>query len=64
MRALAVLVVVVLLASVLLATAGPVRARPSGAVIKDLRLGEHWYGREITIDDLEGKVVLFVLWGS
>lgn len=32
--------------------------------ISDLQLGDHWYGAEISHDDLVGKVVLFEIWGS
>jgi hypothetical protein len=33
-------------------------------VLSDLKLGDHWHGPKITLDDLRGKVVLFVIWGS
>lgn len=26
-------------------------------------LGKHWYGDELTMKDLEGRVVLFEFWG-
>lgn len=32
--------------------------------VEGLRLGEYWYGSQITHDDLIGKVVLVELWGS
>ena len=32
--------------------------------IKDLVLGDYWFGKKITKEDLEGKVVLFEMWGS
>jgi hypothetical protein len=46
-------------------------ATPSGSTatreevrLADLDLGEHWFGPEITVDSLQGKVVLFEMWGS
>ena len=30
----------------------------------DLVLGDYWHGAEISKEDLQGKVVLFVIWGS
>ncbi len=32
--------------------------------IEDMRLGEYWYGAEISQEDLVGKVVLVEMWGS
>jgi hypothetical protein len=32
--------------------------------VEGLRLGDYWYGSQITHDDLIGKVVLVELWGS
>ena len=32
--------------------------------IEDMRLGDYWYGAEISQEDLVGKVVLVELWGS
>lgn len=32
--------------------------------VEGLRLGEYWYGNQITHDDLIGKVVLVEIWGS
>jgi hypothetical protein len=54
----------VLLVAILAAGSAPLAADPPPANLKDLVLGEHWFGREIGLDDLEGKVVLFVLWGT
>ena len=34
------------------------------AHIKDLSLGQYWYGAEIDKSDLLGKVVLVEIWGS
>ena len=34
------------------------------AHIKDLNLGDYWYGAEIDKKDLLGKVVLVEIWGS
>ena len=48
----------------LFAATGLVRAEPVAPRLADLALGEHWFGREITLAELEGKVVLLVLWGS
>lgn len=31
--------------------------------LKDVKLGEHWYGPEWTLEDLKGRVVLFEFWG-
>lgn len=54
-------------AAVCLAAAGAVAEEPAGessAVLADLELGAHWAGPEVTLEELRGKVVLFVLWGS
>lgn len=32
--------------------------------IGDLRMGEYWHGAQVSLDDLEGKVVLMEYWGS
>jgi hypothetical protein len=32
--------------------------------LADLDPGEHWYGAEVDLDALRGKVVLFEMWGS
>ena len=32
--------------------------------IEQLDLGTYWYGAEVGLDDLKGKVVLVELWGS
>jgi hypothetical protein len=32
--------------------------------LKDVEIGEHWYGAKVGLDDLEGKVVLFAYWGA
>lgn len=48
----------------LIATGGELRADPPVPLLKDVVLGEHWFGREVTLAELEGKVVLFVLWGT
>ena len=32
--------------------------------IKDLTLGDYWFGAKISKEDLAGKVVLFEMWGS
>ena len=32
--------------------------------IDGLNLGEYWYGKSVTKQDLVGKVVLFEMWGS
>ena len=32
--------------------------------IDNLRMGTYWYGQDITIKDLKGKVVLLEIWGS
>ena len=34
------------------------------AVIADLNLGDHWFGPEVSLKDLKGKVVLFEMWGN
>ncbi len=31
--------------------------------LKDVKLGEHWYGPQWTVEDLKGRVVLFEFWG-
>ena len=39
-------------------------AAQAEASIEGLRLGEYWYGKQITKKDLAGKVVLVEIWGS
>jgi len=34
------------------------------STLADLVLGDYWHGAQVSKADLEGKVVLFVLWGS
>jgi len=41
---------------------GPVD--PGPIATRDLNLGKHWFGKQISRDDLKGKVVLFEIWGS
>lgn len=36
----------------------------SKSTIANLSLGEYWWGAKIEPGDLEGKVVLFEIWGS
>ncbi len=36
----------------------------SKSTIGQLQLGDYWYGKRIAKADLEGKVVLFEIWGS
>lgn len=37
---------------------------PKVSTIADLVLGDYWHGTEVSKQDLEDKVVLFVMWGS
>lgn len=40
-------------------------AAPSGDyTIDNLSLGEHWYGEDLTVGDLKGRVVLIEFWGK
>lgn len=39
-------------------------ALAEGEHIRDLNLGEYWYGAQIDMNDLKGKVVLVEIWGS
>ena len=39
-------------------------ADTANSTLETLSLGEYWFGAEISKEDLEGKVVLFELWGS
>ena len=41
---------------------GPVD--PGPITVSDLNLGKHWFGPEVTKQDLRGKVVLVEIWGS
>jgi hypothetical protein len=34
------------------------------STIEQIEPGEYWWGAEITKEDLRGKVVLWVTWGS
>jgi len=43
------------------APAGPDTSR---STVAQLELGEYWWGAEVNKDDLGGKVVLWVIWGS
>ena len=67
MRALRnIMVAGALLAAVGLAVAGggqgPVKS--DNVRVDELRLGEYWYGAQLTHEDLIGKVVLVEIWGS
>ena len=31
--------------------------------VKDVKLGEHWYGPQLATDDLKGRVFLLEFWG-
>jgi cytochrome oxidase Cu insertion factor (SCO1/SenC/PrrC family) len=42
------------------ATAEPAKSTELESVVS---LGEHWYGDEIDLKDLKGKVVLLEFWG-
>ena len=42
------------------ATAGPAKSTQLESVVT---LGEVWYGDEINLKDLKGKVVLYEFWG-
>jgi hypothetical protein len=40
------------------------RAEPKGeAAFDGVTLGEHWYGQDVSVDDLKGRVVLLEFWG-
>ena len=41
---------------------GPVDSGP--IQVEDLRLGKYWFGKQIDVKDLKGKVVLVEIWGS
>ena len=41
---------------------GPVE--PGPIRVADLDLGTHWFGPEVDVADLAGKVVLVEIWGS
>jgi hypothetical protein len=41
---------------------GPVEDGP--IQVEDIRLGKYWYGKEINLKHLKGKVVLLEIWGS
>ena len=57
-------------ACVLLAAAAPAESLSGSTATRedvrlaDLDLGTHWYGSEVTLEALAGKVVLFEMWGS
>ncbi len=34
-----------------------------GANLSKVKLGEHWFGSQVTNDDLKGRVTLFEFWG-
>ncbi|MDF1702322.1 MAG: hypothetical protein P1V36_14315 [Planctomycetota bacterium] len=36
----------------------------SKSTLGQVTLGDYWYGAKITKEDLQGKVVLFDIWGS
>lgn len=39
-------------------------AQPSDETLANLKFGEYWFGTKIAHEDLEGKVVLFEMWGT
>ena len=41
----------------------PLAAAEAAANLKDVKLGEHWYGPELKNEDLRGRVVLIEFWG-
>ena len=41
----------------------PLAAAEAAANLKDVKLGEHWYGTELKNEDLKGRVVLMEFWG-
>ena len=46
-----------------LSLAAPVAAAESVNLKSAVRLGSHWYGPELALEDLEGRVVLIEDWG-
>ena len=60
MRTLAVCCVTAVLA---LADSGQGPADPR-ARVEGLNLGTYWYGAKVDREELQGKVVLFEIWGS
>ena len=53
----------VLAVALALVWASPCPAQ-KGSSLKDVELGEHWYGAKTGFDRLRGKVVLFAYWGA
>lgn len=39
-------------------------AQGKNDTLENLKFGEYWFGKEVTHEDLEGKVVLFEMWGT
>ena len=66
MRFLALALLVACLSSALplLAEEGQGPGDTSNSTIDDLFLGEYWFGAPVEDEDLQGKVVLFEIWGS
>jgi hypothetical protein len=38
-------------------------AKGGGTDIEKVKLGEHWYGPDLKVEDLKGRVVLLEFWG-
>jgi hypothetical protein len=64
MRIAVVTIAIALLCAWALSEGGQGPVDPGPIVIDDLRLGEYWYAKDITKEDLAGKVVLVEIWGS
>ena len=64
MACMRTLLAALLLAAPGLAGAGQGPVEPGPIEIKDLNLGKYWFGAQIDLNDLKGKVVLVEIWGS
>ncbi|MEK7483428.1 MAG: hypothetical protein AABZ60_03745 [Planctomycetota bacterium] len=42
----------------------PLKAQGKEDTLENLKFGEYWFGKEVALTDLEGKVVLFEMWGT
>ena len=62
--ALPALVLVAALSFVAHAGEGQGPGDTSKSTLSQVDLGQFWYGKEIELGDLEGKVVLMEIWGS
>ena len=54
---------VLAVAAALIATPGAAGTENTSKIGASVRMGDHWYGPELSEKDLHGRVVLYEVWG-